>query len=241
MDIPYILEFDFVKQDLRTQAITLRFEGKTYREILAVVPVAKSTLSLWFRSVSLSKEQEQVYSERKRLAGLRGGMARRKERVERTSQIIDSARNEITSLDHERLGLIGATLYWAEGSKEKINGRGQRVAFSNSDPRMILVFLKWLTIYLGVSRQNILFNLYIHENYRLVSEEHVAFWRNTIGVGYNTLERVYVKKHNLSPKRKNVHSNYHGQLNVIVKNSVDLNRRIAGLIEGICSQSGMIK
>lgn len=47
------------KKDLQQKAIRLRKEGKTYSEILRVVPVAKSSLLLWFKDVGLSTEQVQ--------------------------------------------------------------------------------------------------------------------------------------------------------------------------------------
>jgi len=41
--------------------------------------------------------------------------------------------------------LIGAALYWAEGSKDKPYARRERVQFINSDPDVIGFFLRWLT------------------------------------------------------------------------------------------------
>mgnify|MGYP000140241659 CR=1 FL=1 len=43
--------YDEVKSLEKEKAITMRKEGKTYSQILAVVPVAKSTLSLWLQDV----------------------------------------------------------------------------------------------------------------------------------------------------------------------------------------------
>ena len=56
------------KREEKEKAINLRKEGKTYSEILSVVPVAKSTLSLWLHSTKLAKKQKQRITE-KRLAG----------------------------------------------------------------------------------------------------------------------------------------------------------------------------
>ena len=44
-----------MKNDLKNLAIGLRKRGLTYSEIMAKVPVAKSTLSDWLHSVSLAK------------------------------------------------------------------------------------------------------------------------------------------------------------------------------------------
>jgi hypothetical protein len=34
--------------------------------------------------------------------------------------------------------------------------------------------------------------------------------------------------------------NYYGQLRIVVKKSTDLNRKVAGWIEGICVKSGVV-
>ena len=48
----------------KIKAVNLRKSGKTYSEILKIVPVAKSTLSIWLREVGLSKVQKQTITKR---------------------------------------------------------------------------------------------------------------------------------------------------------------------------------
>lgn len=50
---------------IKEKAVSLRKQGKTYAEILKEIPVAKSTLSEWFRDVKLSKPQVQRLTLRK--------------------------------------------------------------------------------------------------------------------------------------------------------------------------------
>ena len=57
-----------MKTLLKERAIKLRREGLSYSEILQKIPVAKSTLSLWLRSIGLSKKQVQRLTEKKLLA-----------------------------------------------------------------------------------------------------------------------------------------------------------------------------
>lgn len=75
------------KKNEKEIAISLRKQGKTYGEILKVVKVAKSTLSLWLRSVGLAKEQYQTLTEKKRAAQKRGAEDRRTHRIESTKAI----------------------------------------------------------------------------------------------------------------------------------------------------------
>ncbi len=229
-----------MKQTLKTEAIHLRQQGLTYSEILRKIPVAKSTLSLWLRSVQLNKRQEQLYTEKKRLAGLRGGQARKAERIARQQRIMSLAQSEVTEITKHELWLMGIMLYWAEGSKEKIYRTGHTVVFSNSDPKMVGIFLCWAKTCLEIPDEDIYFNLYIHDTQRDQIQDHISFWNNVIGMRYNILEHVYFKKHNPSPKRKNLTVQYHGQLNVKIKRSVDLNRKIAGWVEGIYNKCPVV-
>ena len=57
-----------VKALEKSQAIAYRKQGFSYSEILSKVPVAKSTLSEWLKSVGLSKAQKHKLTEKKRLS-----------------------------------------------------------------------------------------------------------------------------------------------------------------------------
>lgn len=228
-----------MKTELYKKAVKLRKEGYTYSYILNQIPVAKSTLSLWFHTVHLSKTQTQRLTEKKLAAIKRGGEAKRRQKLERKERIITAARSEIDHLSLRELWLIGTTLYWAEGSKEK-SYRGHLVAFSNSDPDMIRVFLRWLDLCLNISPDIVKFSIYIHENYKDQVKYHLDFWQKVVGIRYNIPQKVYFKRHNPSPKRKNVSQDYHGQLNVIVCGSFDLNRKIKGWTEGIIARCPVV-
>ena len=89
----------------KKKAIVLRKKGLTYSEILKQVPVAKSTLSLWLRSVGLSKRQKQNITRKKLLAARRGGEARRKKRIEITEKIKNKARLEVGEVTNKELKL----------------------------------------------------------------------------------------------------------------------------------------
>jgi transposase len=59
-------------------AIELRKQGYSYSEILKKVPVAKSTLSLWLRSVGLAERQKQRLTEKKRKGQLKGAQTKKR-------------------------------------------------------------------------------------------------------------------------------------------------------------------
>ena len=117
----------------RGRAITLRRDGYSYGEILRHVPVAKSTLSLWLRSVGLSKKQKQHLTEKKLLAIERGWTKIKNRRIEKCKEIRETSLAEAKEFVKDPLWLVGTVLYWAEGGKEKIWRIGERVSFSNMD------------------------------------------------------------------------------------------------------------
>jgi len=224
----------------KERAIALRKEGKTYNEILAVVPVAKSTLSLWLRDVGLSKPQKQHISELRRAAQRRGAAARRNARESHEAQLVEEARAQITSMTKQELLLIGTALYWAEGAKAKPHNVSQRLDFSNTDVRMLLVYLIWLRTILHVTDDRLRFSLYIHENARTRISEVKQYWATALNFKPSQIEYIYFKKHNPRTKRKNIHNTYHGILRVTVTRSTDLNRMVRGWVVGISEKCGIL-
>ncbi len=226
------------------KAILLRKKGCTYQEILREVPVAKSTLSLWLRNVGLSNKQKQRITTKRIEAGRRGAEAQKRKRAIITQQIKGRAINNALkiSLDKTHLWIMGTMLYWAEGSKEKNNSRPVRVKFSNSDHRMIGLFVKWLINVCLVPKYNIRYELYVHENCRPRLKSIMNFWMKYLGLKKSDLNHVYFKKHKIKTLRKNTQNDYNGLLSVVVKKSINLNRKIAGWIEGVClNAAGLCK
>lgn len=94
-----------MKENLKAKAILRRKEGLSYSEILKTVPVAKSTLSSWLRSVGLARVQKQRLTQKKLLAAKRGAAKRRDQRIMLTEQIKAKARSEISKIDKTGLWL----------------------------------------------------------------------------------------------------------------------------------------
>ncbi len=198
------------------------------------ISVAKSTLSLWLRNVGLAKRHVFSISEKKRLGALRGAESRNRERISLVHQILTEAEREIGVLSSRELWFVGIALYWAEGSKEKEYAVGSGVKFSNSDPKMIKLFIKWLVSICGVKRNLFIFEIYIHENSKNNIEKVKDFWACATSFPVDCFDRVYFKKHTIKKMyRKNTQDLYYGQLRVKVRASSILNRKIAGWVNGI--------
>jgi hypothetical protein len=225
------------KDDLRETAVAMREEGRSYSEIQAVVGVSKSTLSMWLRDVPLSEDQQRALALRSPADATRRAQAIRAGAAQRRARIQGEARAQITNLSESELFVGGVVAYWAEGCKNKPWRTGTRVSFLNSDPAMILLFLRWLAL-VGVDAKRLQFRLNIHESADVTGAEQ--FWADVVGVPVAALDRTTLKRHNPRTVRKNVNEDYHGCLCVSVRRSTDLNLRIAGWFEAIAAGAGTL-
>ena len=223
----------------KERAIELRKQGLTYREILELVPVAKSTLSEWLKSQSLARSLQIRITQKRIEAARRGGLKRKVQRLELSRQIKEEAGKEVPHLGTKDLWLVGTCLYWAEGSKSKEYSPSCGLIMSNSDPKMIRVFLAWCRKCLKVSDKNISIDLYIHETKKDQIEKVKDFWSVQTGLPKDKFDKIYFKRNPLHPRRRNTGNDYNGLLRIIIKRSTNLNRRISAWIEGIANQCGV--
>ncbi len=215
----------------KEKAISLRKKGLSYNEILKNIPVAKSTLSLWLRSVGLSKEQKQKLTKKKLAAALKGAKVRKDQRLDITKEIKDKAKNEIGKLSNRELWLIGTALYWGEGGKER--QFGSLLIFGNSDANMIKLYLKWLKRICGVNKKDIHFRIYLHKTSKYRLKIVQKYWAKVTNFSEINFQKITWKKNKINTNRKNIGDNYYGLISIIVKKSTNLNRKVQGWIEGI--------
>jgi transposase len=225
------------KDDLREIAVAMRAEGRSYREIREVVGVSKSALSLWLRDVPLTEDQKLALALRSPAAASRRARAIRATAAQRRARIQADARAQVAELSESELFVAGVVAYWAEGAKNKPWRTGARVAFLNSDPGMIRLFLCWLRL-LGVEEARLQFRLQIHESADVAAAE--TFWAGVVGISEDVFDRPTLKKHNPRTVRRNIGEDYHGCLCICVRRSTDLNVQIAGWFEGLARAAGTL-
>jgi hypothetical protein len=217
----------------KEKAIALRKQGKTYSDILRVVLVAKSTLALWLKEAKLSISENQKFTEAKRLASLRGGQAKKKQRIEKQNKIFAEASLDIKNISNRELFLIGVIMYWAEGAKEKEYRPGSQIGFSNMDSKMIQIFLVWLFRVCKIDKNMVVFNIFLHQTHKTRLEEIRKYWSKVTGFPVERFMSVYWKRNKIKTNRKNIGEKYYGVLKIKVKRSSDLVRKVAGWSEGI--------
>jgi transposase len=224
------------KDDLHAKARRLREQGLGYNEIAAVLGVSKSSISLWVRD--LPRPERLSYEEcRKRAAEgvCRYWEAERPAREAKREAARAAAAAEIGTLTQRELLIAGAIAYWCEGSKSKPHERRELVQFMNSDPGLILLFLRFLEA-AGVNRQQIHYRVCIHETADIAVAER--FWLQVTGAERAQFHRPSLKRHNPKTVRKNVGDSYHGCLCVAVWQGADLYRRIEGWVRAAITGAG---
>ncbi|MEI5099486.1 hypothetical protein RB200_13910 [Streptomyces sp. PmtG] len=216
------------KDDLRDKARELRLQGWTYDQIQLELGCSKSSISLWVRD--LPKPERRDPSEQAKLAGRKRWEHELAVRDVQRQQTKAAGAAEVGSLSEREIFLAGVVLYWAEGAKDKTYSRRERLAFINSDPNVITLYLRWLDV-LGVEREHLRFRVSIHESADVAEAE--AFWAALVGVETSALQKATIKKHNPKTSRKNTTEAYRGCLTIYVLKSADLYRRMEGAWYGI--------
>lgn len=151
---------------LKNQAILLRRKGESYNNIIKKLGIkSKGTLSLWFKELKLSHNSQKLLDRNNRLAHERGLFKANNDRDLRIKQENQEAfiegQNFIKSISERELMLIGSALYWGEGSKsEKMTSTP--LDFSNSDPLMVSVYMKFIRKILKVPEERIRAGIHLY-------------------------------------------------------------------------------
>lgn len=164
----------------KEEAIKLRMAGQSYNEISKKLNVPKGTLSYWFKDLAVSediKRKNISAAKRKWSKSItdynkkRSKIARRRWAQEQTEAAVD-----IKPFSLNDLKLVGAALYWAEGYK-----RGNwNVIFSNADPRMHKLMMKFFIKICGVPIDKIKAQVQTHHNVSVPVA--LKYWSGVIGL-----------------------------------------------------------
>ena len=204
------------KTCFKIQAIALRKQGFSYNEIRQKIPVAKSTLSLWLKTIKLKKEyRDKLYSRQIEILA-RGVHSQKERREKQIKEIIVRAKQEISyPLSHQAYQLFGTALYWAEGSKTK------DCAVTNSDPNLILFMIKWFEDVFGIQPCSLKVSLNI---YNQQSERNIKrFWSELCGIPLENFGKSFIKPINKGFKKNNL---YYGTIKIRIPKGTDLRWRI---------------
>ncbi len=178
------------KIEIKHKVLELRKGGLSYKEIRAIVPVSKSTLSNWISRLELTEEEKSRLNSRilkgREISRYKAGLTNTRKRIERENFVINLAEAKFEKFKNDSRFLVGISLYWAEGSK-----RSTEFQFVNSDPDMITFMYTWIQKYLEIDQLKIRPRLFTHriKDY----EEHLPFWANLLVKESSSFEKTIFK------------------------------------------------
>jgi hypothetical protein len=221
---------------IRREAIQLRKLGKSYGDIRKTLNIkSKGTLSLWFKGLKLSSIEHKRLEHNKLLAQQRGLLNFNRERTKliqaENKNQIENGRGSIKEISRNDLLLVGAALYWGEGTKSE--GHGPYITFSNSDPKMVSIFMRFIREILEVKEEKIRAGIQIHPNIKESTAR--IFWSRITKL---PADRFYITKQiSITSKlRRPKRSLQFGTVAIRVNNRI-LFYRIKGYIEGLARQA----
>jgi len=153
------------------KAQKLRKEGMSLKRIARLLSLSPSTVQIWTKNTLLSNEQKDVL---RRKGGEKSGDLRSKKAREIRSSFQEQGKKIMNQMDS--LFIAGCMLYWAEGAKQK-----NVLSFTNSDPAMICLFMKFLRSRLKIKDKDIriYLNCCTKEKPFIETKE---FWKITTGL-----------------------------------------------------------
>lgn len=217
---------------LREKVISMRSDGASLTEIGEKLPIPKSTIRYWCRNIILSNEQQKRLFTKQKLAGLYAAERIRKKRIELTKQLFNTGIKEIGKISGRELFLIGTALYWAEGYRK---GDGE-FGFTNSDPKMIKVIIRWLEEQCEINRDRVHLRLCINAIHKKRVKEINDFWSRATRIPLSQFSKPTLINCK-NTKIYNESSNYFGTLRIKVYKSTNLKRKVMGWIEGVILNS----
>jgi hypothetical protein len=219
------------KSEKRIIAIQFRKEGRSIKSIAKELLVSPSSVSSWCKEVVLTDAQikqleinskDPHYGRR-----LDYALKQQKMRLDKTAQLNILGREAVGDLSKRELLLVGTALYWAEGYK-----KDHQAGLGSSDPLMMKLYVKWLKECFDYSIDDLLFRVTVNEAHAYRIDKIVEYWANIFEIGVDRFQKPFYQH----VKWKKVYENsedYYGVLRIRPRKSIDLLRRIMGMIEGL--------
>ncbi len=221
---------------VKNRALALRLEGKSYSFIQRELGIAsKGTLSEWFRNLELPPRSKNLLKENMELATKRGllhfNTQRKKRILNENSEAFDEGIRDVGQMNERELMLVGAALYWGEGTKRGGKGKSNRVIFTNSEPKMVKLYMRFLREIFGIADEKFAAELHLYESIdHLVAKQ---YWSEITGIPVARFWSTNLVSRASQNKRPFNRLPY-GTIGIRVSSRTLFNK-IMGMIEGLAS------
>jgi len=215
----------------KQKAVTLRREGNSIKDIEKMLGIPRSTLSGWFRSVPLTKRQQNELKRRAkqglikaRIEAVKWHNAQKNNRLEKAeqkgSEILKQIPRNATTLE-----LALAFLYLGEGSKRNVG-----TSLGSSDPCIAKFFIRCLQTIYGVQEEKI--KCYLHLRADQNSDTMKQYWSKELALPLINFGKASIDKRT---EGKATYSHYKGVC-LIECGRVDIQRRLMYIAYGFCER-----
>lgn len=223
----------------RAKAIESRKKGMSYSQIEKLLGIPRSTLSGWLSNLPISAEASMRISKRGRAISTAALVKRNKQQTIDAENRARSARHRsranIGVISRRELLLLGVALYWAEGFKRanRRNGRSvtyHAVSFTNSDPGIIAVFVRFLREICAVDDRKIYLSLRIFPGQ---GEDQIkGYWSRVTGLPLSQFRKTYRGISISSSRKRPFNRLENGTLRIAVGDTL-LFHKILGCIDAL--------
>lgn len=212
----------------RDRARILRIKGMSLNEITESLNVPKSTVRYWCRDIVLPNSLKARLIKKQKIGGLIAAEKLRARRMKETEKLLREGIEEVGHLASRELFLVGIALYWAEGYRKG----NEEFGFTNSDPRMVILMIRWLQKICGISNERIRLRVCINIAHKNRLGDIHTFWSESTKIPLHqfskpTLIRINNKKHYANS------SHYFGTLRIKILKGTSFRRKVMGWLEGM--------
>lgn len=219
-------------EQIRPQAVRLRKQGYSIKAVEQKLGIPRSTLSGWFKDVSLTKKQKDILEARWK-AGLVNARRYAKawhnlQKENRLTKAKDVAQNVLTRIkipDEAILELALAFLYLGEGSK-----KNSSTALGSSDPFIARFFVQSVQRLYHIPRRKIRCHLHLRADQNEITLKR--YWSRTLNLPSSCFGKTSIDKRTLG---RSTYPDYMGVC-AMSCGRVEIQRRLVYIARGFCEK-----
>lgn len=216
---------------LKVQALQMRSNGTSITTVEKELNIPRSTLSGWFKNISLTKEQKSILQKNRNnalvFAREKAVVWHKKQKTNRLKKAEEEARVTLSKLnpkDKNLLEITLAMLYLGEGFKNNRTGLG------NSDPIVLKFFIMAIKKLYSFDSSNIKCELHLRANQDpLEMKKH---WPSELNIPLSNFTSISIDKRTIGMI---TYPEYKGVCSVNCGN-IALQRKLVYLSQRFCEQ-----